>query len=107
MGISSRNGLHPHVADALRNSVSPREDRPMMEAFMKSPVASDFVVEVRSAYVDLFFKPSTSYIGFGRTSPGTLSPPSVRHAETGDTGSYIESDVLEMARSLATKALSV
>jgi hypothetical protein len=72
---------------------------------MKSPLPSDYTVKVSSSGVDVVFKPTSSEIYFGRASNGSLSPPNVRHAKSGDTGPYIEQEVLEMAQKLAADAL--
>ena len=81
---------------------------------MKHPTPSDFLVEVKEAYVSVIFKPSDSHFSFGRlTDPediaryGPLSQsPNVRDGKTGDTGIYPSDEVARMAHTLAVKAVT-
>ena len=81
---------------------------------MKHPTPSDFVVDVKEAYVSVIFKPSDSHYNFGRLADpkdiaryGPLSQsPNVRHGNTGDTGDYPLEEVAQMAHSLAVKAIT-
>ena len=68
---------------------------------MKQPTPSDFLVEVKEAYVSVFFKPSDSHYSFGRLADpediaryGPLSQsPNVREGKTGDTVIYPSDEV--------------
>jgi hypothetical protein len=81
---------------------------------MKHPTPSDFLVEVKEAYVSVIFKPSNSHYNFGRLADpediaryGPLSrSPNVRQGETGDTGTYPSDEVARMAHTLAVKAVT-
>jgi hypothetical protein len=81
---------------------------------MKHPTASDFAVEVSEANVSVIFKPTDSHYTFGRLADpediaryGPLSrSPSVRHGLTGDTGAYPSEEVVELALTLAVKAIT-
>ena len=46
-----------------------------------------------------------SYYDYLLTADGGLSPPSVRHAKTGDTDDYVSSDVYAMAYEVADAKL--
>jgi len=79
---------------------------------MKHPTPSDFIVKVEESQVSVIFKPSNSDYCFGRlVDPediarfGPLSSP-VRHGNTGDTGDYPSEEVMQMAHSLAVKAIT-
>jgi len=82
---------------------------------MKHPAPSDFLVEVKEAYVSVIFKPSDSHYSFGRLADpediaryGPLSQsPNVREGKkTGDTGTYPLDEVARMAHTLAVKAVT-
>jgi hypothetical protein len=80
---------------------------------IKQPKEADFKVHVRDGGVDVTFEPTKSHYTFllladpqdiARHGPLSL-PPTVRHAETGDTGDYDSARVLTMATALATRAV--
>jgi len=81
---------------------------------MKHPTPSDFLVEVKEAYVSVIFKPSDSHYSFGRLADpediaryGPLSQsPNVREGKTGDTVIYPSDEVARMAHTLAVKAVT-
>jgi hypothetical protein len=81
---------------------------------MKHPTPSDFVVEVKEAYVSVIFKPSDGHYNFHRLADpediaryGPLSQsPNVRHGIGGDTGAYSSDEVEQMAHTLAVKAVT-
>jgi hypothetical protein len=81
---------------------------------MKHPTPSDFLVEVKEAYVSVIFKPSDSHYNFGRLADpediarfGPLSrSPNVTEGKTGDTGAYPSDEVAHMAHTLAVKAVT-
>jgi hypothetical protein len=81
---------------------------------MKHPTPSDFLVEVKEAYVSVIFKPSDSHYNFGRLADpediarfGPLSrSPNVTEGKTGDTGAYPSDAVAHMAHTLAVKAVT-
>jgi hypothetical protein len=74
---------------------------------MKKPVKRDFDVKVNEADVEVTFKPTNSSYTFARLADrNSLSNfPNVRHAMTGDTDDYVESEVRAMAFSLALQQL--
>jgi hypothetical protein len=74
---------------------------------MKEPSDRDFDVKVNEADVEATFKPTKSSYTFARLADhNSLSNfPNVRHAMTGDTGDYVESEVRAMAFSLALQQL--
>src|SRR5262245_2204265 len=72
---------------------------------MKSPILADYSVSVASSYVTVIFKPSDNEIVFPIVADGSLGPPNVRHAKTGDTEEYFEREVLEMAQRVAMNAI--
>jgi hypothetical protein len=75
---------------------------------------ADFDVQVREGHVEVIFGPTHSYFTYGILVDlkdiarfGRLSrPPNVRHAKTGDTGDYSESDIEAMSFRLASAAIS-
>jgi hypothetical protein len=75
---------------------------------------ADFDVQVLEGHVVVIFRPTESHYSFGiLVDPkdiarlGRLSrSPSVRHAETGDTGDYSLREVEAMAFQLASAAIS-
>jgi hypothetical protein len=79
---------------------------------MKQPVESDFAVTRNDSGVHVVFTPTDSHYDFRLLADaediarfGPLSGDViVRHSKTGDTGPYMEHDVLTMARQLAGKA---
>jgi hypothetical protein len=81
---------------------------------MKHPTPSDFLVEVKEAYVSVIFKPSDSHYSFGRLADpediaryGPLSQSlNVRARKTGDTSTYPSDEVARMAHTLAVKAVT-
>lgn len=77
---------------------------------MKYPPESGFTVNDEGSQIVIRFKPTESYFTFARLDPtewkqhGEVSAaPTVRHAQTGDTGPYIESDVGSIAYGLALR----
>jgi hypothetical protein len=82
--------------------------------WMKDPTPSDFIIKVEESHVSVIFKPTDSCYNFGRLADpediaryGPLSrSPNVRHAKTGDTGSYPPEEVARMAHTLAVKAVT-
>src|SRR6516162_6816815 len=99
---------YPLINRLTHGSVSTEDE------FMKQPTPSDFLVEVKEAYVSVFFKPSESYYSFGRLADpediaryGPLSQsPNARHTKTDDTGDYPSEEVAQMAHTLAVKAVT-
>ena len=81
---------------------------------MKNPVESDFTVTREDGGVHVVFGPTDSHYDFRFLANaediarfGPLSADViVRHGKTGDTGPYMDDDVLMMARRLAEKAAS-
>ena len=81
---------------------------------MKHPTPSDFLVEVKEAYVSVIFKPSDSHYNFGRLADpediaryGPLSrSPNVSQGKAGETGTYPSDEVAHMAYALAVKAIT-
>jgi hypothetical protein len=81
---------------------------------MKHPTPSDFLVEVKEAFVSVIFKPSDSHYNFGRLADpediARFGPPSrspnVTEGKTGDTGAYPSDEVAHMAYTLAVKAVT-
>jgi hypothetical protein len=72
---------------------------------MKQPTKTDFHVEVDDAVIRIFFRPTESHYDYYLLADGGLSrAPIIRHAKTGDTGNYAESDIEEMAYELAQEA---
>jgi hypothetical protein len=89
--------------------IDPRRWKPLG---MKSPMDVDFVVTRKDGGVHAVFKPTDSHYDFrfladaediARFGP-LSSDVIVRHGKTGDTGEYIESEVLSAAKRLAAKA---
>jgi len=73
---------------------------------MKQPTKADFDVEVDDAVVHVVFRPTESYYDYYLLADGGLSrPPIIRHAKTGDTGDYAQSDVEAMAYEVAEAKL--
>ena len=73
---------------------------------MKQPTKTDFEVAVDDAGVHVIFKPTESYYDYYLLADGGLSrPPIIRHAKTGDTCDYAESDVEAMAYKVAEAKL--
>lgn len=78
---------------------------------MKNPMDADFTVTPKDGSVRVVFAPTESYYDFSFLVDaediekfGPLSPvPHVRHAKTGDTGKYVESEVQSAAHRLAVK----
>ena len=77
-----------------------------------TPLREDFDILVHDSGVDVTFKPTKSEYSFAH-SPirkilnGTVlswTRPQVRHAGTGDTGSYDTAEVAQMAFDVATSA---
>ena len=69
---------------------------------IKQPNESDFELRDEWSSVLVTFKPTESHFCFARLADGGLSTvASVRHAKTGDTDQYIESDVGHLAARLA------
>ena len=99
---------YPLINRLTHGSVSTEDE------FMKQPTPSDFLVEVKEAYVSVFFKPSDSHYSFGRLADsediaryGPLSQsPNVREGKTGDTVIYPSDEVARMAHTLAVKAVT-
>jgi hypothetical protein len=81
---------------------------------MKQPTPSDFIVNVKESSVSVIFKPTNGDYTFSRLADpediaryGPLSQsPNVRHGNTGDTGDYAPEEVVQMAHSLAVKAIT-
>ena len=73
---------------------------------MKQPTEADFDVEVDDAVVHVVFRPTESYYDYYLLADGGVSrPPIIRHAKTGDTGDYAESEVKAMAYEVAEAKL--
>jgi hypothetical protein len=75
---------------------------------MASPVESDYEVRVNKQGVEVTFKPTESLFTFGLLDASlwgkhgpVSSSPNVRHAKSGDTGKYSETEVCDLALKLA------
>ncbi len=75
---------------------------------MKQPQKSDYEARDEGSSVVVLFKPTKSYFTFSRLDPsewakhGPVSAsPHVRHVQTGDTGQYIENEVMTLALAVA------
>jgi hypothetical protein len=75
---------------------------------VKKPNEKDFDVEINEGYVEVIFRPTKSHYSFAVLADrrGLSQSPDVRHAKTGDTGEYMESEVRDMAFRLASRAIS-
>ena len=73
---------------------------------MRQPTERDFDITMdrEGGVVRAFFKPTESTYEFMLRAAGGISPPSVRHAKTGDTDDYIDLEVGDMATRLAGQA---
>jgi len=73
---------------------------------MKQPTKTDYDATVDDAGVHVVFGPTESYYDYYLLADGGLSrPPIIRHAKTGDTGDYAESEVEAMAYEVAQAKL--
>ena len=73
---------------------------------MKQPTKTDYDATVDDAVVHVVFRPTESYYDYYLLADGGLSrPPIIRHAKTGDTGDYAESEVRAMADKVAEAKL--
>ena len=78
---------------------------------MKHPTPSDFLVEVKEAYVSVTFKPSDSHYSFGRLADpediaryGPLSQPlNMRKRKTGDSSSAARGPVAPIGLSFGLR----
>jgi len=71
---------------------------------MKHPNENDFDVNDEESAVVVIFKPTESYFSFLRLENGEVSTVAdVRHAKTGDTDQYIESEIGSLAQTLASQ----
>jgi hypothetical protein len=77
---------------------------------MKHPTKADFEVHDEGSNVVVKFIPTTSYFTYARLSKsewdehGKISKsPKIRHAQTGDTGEYVDQEVNDFAYNLAVQ----
>jgi hypothetical protein len=74
---------------------------------VKKPSERDFDIEINEGDVKVTFRPTKSEYTFALLADrhSLSQSPSVRHAKTGDTGDYVESEVRAMAFSLASQSV--